>query len=188
MPQYFRNFPKVEYDIKKSGTKELMTNLTVRFKIQEILRSRIAVYHDYYINEGERADTIAFKAYEDPTLDWLIYLINVIIDPLFDWPLDYRSFINYIKEKYESVSEAQKQVHHYEWIYQKHKVLFNGKIIPEKTYEVDLNTYNTLNSLDRRVVYMYDYEEELNEQRRRIKLLDTQYVPDILNQIEGIFD
>lgn len=188
MPQYFRDFPKVEYDIKKNGTTELMTDITVRFKIQDVLKNRTAVYYDYDIQEGERADVIAFNVYDDATLDWLIYIVNYTFDPLFDWPLDRKSFINFIKEKYGSVSQAQAQVHHYEWIYQKQKVLYDGTRIPELTYEVDLSTYNTLSPKDRRIVYSYGYEEDLNDAKRRIKLLDASYIPGVLSQIEGIFD
>lgn len=188
MAQYFFPFPKVEYDLKKNGGTELLTNVTLRFKIRDILRSRVAVYNDYYIKEGERADIIAFNFYEDPSLDWLIYIVNNIIDPHYDWPLDYQSFTNYIKEKYGSVSAAQGTVHHYEWIYQAQQRLYDGTIIPEKTYEVDATTYATLAPTARKSVSVYDYEENLNDDKRRIKLLDDRYVNSITSQISGIFN
>jgi hypothetical protein len=187
MPYFFNSFPKVLYDVKKNEKFELATNITVRFKMQEVLRSRLAIYFDYHVQSGERADTVAFKMYDDPTLDWIIYLANVIIDPQYDWPMGNQAFINYIKEKYGSVSVAQGTVHHYEWIYQPHKVLFDGIIVPEKTYEVDLATYNTVDSGARRIKYDFDYEDDLNESKRNIKVINKNNISSIVQQVEGIF-
>lgn len=187
MAFYFQPFQTIDYDIKKNGKKTTMTNIFLRFKIVEAFKKQQAVYYNYSVKDNERADIIAFKYYEDASLDWIIYLINDIVDPQFDWPLDRRSFENFIIKKYGSLSAAYSETHHYEQILQQQQVLFDGTIIPEKTIQVDLTTYNSLAEADRKLITSYAYEEQLNEDKREIKLLSTDFVFNLLNQVEEAF-
>lgn len=187
MPFFFEPFPTVNYDLKKNNKPAVLTNVTLRFKIQEILRSRSAVYYNYNVKDGERPDIIAYKYYGNASLDWIILLTNNIIDPFYDWPLGNLAFEKFIKSKYGSIANAQARVHHYEKILNTQSVLFDGTVIPERTVIVDQATYNTLSPSLRKVVYDYDYEEQLNLQRSEIKILDRRYVTDILNQVENVF-
>lgn len=187
MPFFFEPFPTVAYDIKKNEKLAILTNVTLRFKIQEILRNRSAVYYTYNVKDGERPDIIAYKYYGDPSLDWIILLINNIIDPFYDWPLDSLSFDRYIKAKYGSASVAQSRIHHYEKVLYPQSVLFDGTIISEKRVIVNQATYNGLNPNLRRAVTDYDYEIDLNTQKAEIKILDKRYVTGIINQVENVF-
>lgn len=184
----FENYPTVDYDLKKNNKTQTVTDITVRFKLQEILENRTVVTYDYDVVEGERPDIIAHKYYEDASLDWIIILTNKIVDPVWEWPMDSVSFDNYIRKKYGSVSQAQAQVHHYEKIIQDRQTLFDGTVIPEKVLWTDRETFLTLDALQRREVDAYTYEIEQNEERSRIKILDEKYVPQLLNQIETIFE
>ena len=64
-----------------------------------IVLDDIVSYYPYSIPEGERADHTARKVYGDVKYTWLIFLINQIHDPIFDWPLGIREFNEYIKRK-----------------------------------------------------------------------------------------
>lgn len=187
MAFFFKPFPTVSYDLKKNNKPAILTDVTVRFKIQEILQNRTAVYYEYNVKDGERPDIIAFKYYKDPSLDWVILLTNNIIDPFYDWPLDSASFDRYIRAKYGSPSVAQSTVHHYEKILNTQSTLFDGTVIPERTVIVDQATYNGLAPTARRIVYNYDYELDLNEQKANINILDKKFLPSILNQVNNIF-
>ena len=187
MPEYFSPFPKVKYDIKKNGKPLTLTNITVRFKLRQALASRNVVYYTYEVQDGDRPDVIADIYYKDSTLDWLVLLVNEVIDPLFEWPIDLHSLENYIQKKYGSLSAAKAEVHHYEQILNAQKKLFDGTIVPERTIVVDETTYNTLSSSSRRLISSYDYEVKLNDDRRVISLLDRVYVPDVLSAVKGIF-
>ena len=188
MPFYFENFPKVSYDIDKSGNTLDVTNLFVRYKLIDAFKKQPAVYYNYNIQDNERPDVIAAKYYEDASLDWIILLTNNIIDPQFEWPLDSRSFENFIKKKYGSVKTAREQTHHYEQITQQQSVLFDGTIVPEEYFEIDLTTYNTLSSSDKRIVTSYEYEERINEAKREIKILSEDYVLSLLTQVRESFE
>lgn len=187
MAYYFKNFPKVDYDLEKNNKSTLLTNVMVRFKVQEILTQQRAVYYTYNVKDNERADIIAFKYYGDATLDWLIYIVNNIIDPQYDWPLDSYSFNNYIIKKYGSVEAAVELVHHYERIVQQQQRLFDDTILPEKTAIIDYDSYLDLLPNDRKIIDSYAYELSLNEKKREIKLLDERYLSSVLTQVRRVF-
>ena len=77
---YFDDFPKVSYDIKKNGKVENVTNIMLRYKFNAVIKNFVSPYYDYTIQDGDRADIVAFNEYDDYTLDWLIYMVNDIID------------------------------------------------------------------------------------------------------------
>ena len=197
MAHYFKPFPKIDYDLKKNGKSNSLTNITLRFKVQEALLSQSVIYYDYQVQEEDRPDIVAELYYQDSTLDWLILIVNDIIDPQFEWPKEQYSLDKFIRQKYGSISEAQGTVHHYEKILNAQSTLADGTIVPERTVKIDQTTYNSLagDTLQgetgfvkiRREVSAYQYEQDLNDERRNIKLLDEVYLPQILSAVRGVF-
>lgn len=185
MSYMFDRWPTVSYDIKKNGKPLELTNITLRFKINDLLRDKSVVMYDYDVQDGERADIIAYKYYDDETLDWVIYLINNIIDPQFQWPLDDQSFERYMRNKYGSLQAANQTVHAYEKILREQSVFFDGTIIPEKRVIVDKETYDLTTPSLRRTIDKYTYELELNEARSRIKILDKRYITGLISTYES---
>ena len=198
MPHYFRPFPPINYDLKKNGKPTSLTNITLRFKIRQALLAKAVVYYDYQIQEQDRPDIIAELYYQDSTLDWLILIVNDIIDPHFEWPKEQYSLDKFIRQKYGSISAAHSLIHHYEKILNKQSVLSDGTIVPERKVNIDQTTYNSLagDTLEgeagfvktRVEVTAYQYEQDLNDERRNIKLLDVAYLPQVLSAVRGIFD
>lgn len=188
MPFLFEEFPKVEYDIKKNGKLEVVTNLLVRFKISQAIQARRVVYYDYTVQEGERPDMIAFKYYEDATLDWVVLMANNIIDPIYDWPMTVHTFEKYLVSKYGSLATAHSTVHEYRKIINEQSILFDGTVVPKRTLVIDETTYNSLGSTVRESTSKYQYEDDLNDNRRRIKLIDSDFVSNIINQYESVFE
>ena len=187
MAFYFRPFPKIDYDIKKNGIPLLLTDVTKRYKIRDILQQKTAIYYNYTIRDGDRPDLIAFKYYGDETLDWLIMLVNNIIDPYYDWPLNYQNFINYMRTLYGSVSTAKATVYEYRQILSEQTTLIDGTVVPKRTIVVDQNTYTNLAANVREEIDAYQFYEEENDNKREIKLLDKRFVPDIKLEVEAIF-
>ena len=176
MAHYFKYFPTTEYDIDKSNSNLLLTDVTKRFTIKDTLTNRGAIYYKYQVKDSDRPDIVAEKLYGDGTLDWIILLINDIVDPYYDWPLTQSNLEKFIAKKYGSVSTAQANTHHYERILSKLTRHSDGSIIPERAVEVDLTTYNSLGSANRRLVTNYDFEVNENEKKRNIILLEKKFV------------
>ena len=108
MSNYFYTFPTVPYDADGTMPNKYQTvrNIMNRIKIKESIKSDIAAFYPYIIEEGERPDILSYKYYGSVSYAYLILLFNNIIDPQFDWPLGAIDFENYIISKYGSVSTA----------------------------------------------------------------------------------
>ena len=182
---FFSDYPTANYDLKKNGKKTLVSNITIRFKIAEVLRLKSAVIYNYTVKDGDKPDVIADRYYEDATLDWVLFLTNNIIDPHWEWPLDQNSLDRYITKKYGSREKAMQTNHAYEKILRPHSVLFDGTVIPEKKVIVDKETYDQTALASRREVDKYTYEIELNDSKREIKVLDKRYVNAVISGLDA---
>ena len=187
MSFYFKPFPTTRYSLKKNNNFELLTNITLRYKIKELVKQKKSIYYDYVIKDSDRPDIIAFKYYEDETLDWILLIVNDIIDPYYDWPLTQQAFDSYMKSLYGSTSSAKTTVYEYRKILTDQSVRSDGSVIPKKTVVVDLNTYNSLAATSREAISAYDYYFEKNTDKRRIRILDKSFVPQLVREVELIY-
>ena len=169
--RFFENFPTVNYD----GVK--LRNIILKSKIISDVLGKVQVMHPYVINDGERADTIAFDYYGDSELYWLVYMSNSIVDPYYDWPMNQAEFQAYIIKKYGSIETAMTTVRYWSR--------------PVTNYYMTPETKNLLPPEDlmgwATPIYQYDYENELNENRRNIVLIDSAYAPQIVSEIAKIY-
>lgn len=190
---YFTKFPTVEYDPTGQNAPVLATDITRRFKISDIVKDRRLVYYEYDIRDDDRPDIMAEKYYGDSRLDWLFFIVNQIYDPFYQWPLNQQQMDAYLRSKYGSPSVAMATVHHYEQIVAPRKEYYSNYdntviMIPEQVVIVDQTTYVSLASTARREVSVFDHEEELNNNRRRIKILNAAFVPEFLRSVRTVFD
>jgi len=186
MSNYFSYFPTTDHDLTNIGQTVALTNILRRFKIRANVKGRTDVYYDYDIQAGDRPDTIAAKYYGNSNHAWIVLHFNDIVDPQFAWPLFGNDFTNFIVGKYGSIVTAQATVHEYRQIVSEALVKNDGTRIEKETLVVDLTTYNTLDPVSRETVTQYDYEEELNDARRKIKILDKRYLSDIRDEVKTI--
>lgn len=184
---YFNIFPKVNYEVL--GKKNiLLTDITKRFKIVDNVINNLYIIYEYTVKDGERADVIAEKLYGDAKLDWIVYLTNQIIDPYFEWVLSYDELQKFVIKKYGSVEYAKTQIQNYYEIIQDRETLSDGTIVPEKTINIDFRRYQTLADEVRKTETIFQYEERLNEDRRIIKLIDKNFVPQIVREVKELYD
>jgi hypothetical protein len=90
-----------------------------------------------------------------------------------------------------TLSYVNQTIHHYEKIIQKNSSGFDGaqqRIYPEKTLVVDYTTYAALPATDRKAITIFEYEQNLNDDRRHIYLLDLHYVHVIKDLHPYIFE
>lgn len=195
--QYFSTLPKI-VKTGSDGTSVLMTNLMARVSIiPEILKNPL-VYYQYDIQEGDTPEIIAHKYYGDSYRFWIVLFVNQIIDPQWDWPMNSTTFNNYIQNKYQDFNPYS-QTHHYEKVItqyeQSTQITTVDKIIIDETAYTDLletnNTYTlptgVVNvTITKQEVSYYDYESNLNESKRSIKLLNSNYVEEIESQLKKL--
>lgn len=113
---YFDKFPKIEYDINRSQypVYDLATNIFFRLGMLQSVLNNTSSYYVLELEDGETPEILADKVYGDAGAGWIILFTNRIIDPQFDWPLNYDAFEKYVIEKYGSIEIAKTTYHHYE--------------------------------------------------------------------------
>jgi predicted DNA-binding protein YlxM (UPF0122 family) len=122
MARYFEYFPKVSYDIDGADLSnyQLVTNILARVGFVREILNNASAYRYYTIRDGDRPEILADKLYGDPEAHWIILYANNMKDAQYDWPLDNKSFINHIKDKYGSIEAAKTGIHHYEKVIERH--------------------------------------------------------------------
>jgi hypothetical protein len=105
---YFRNVPDFEYVSRAPEPKNIsdytkVKNLFKRGKLREEIFGNLNFFTKYAIIGDERPDNVAYKFYNDETLDWVILLSNNILNIRTEWPVPQKVFDNYLTEKYRYI-------------------------------------------------------------------------------------
>ncbi len=193
MSEYFSNFPRIRYDIYGTNTTapeySTAVNILIRNKLREVVKGDISIYYPFVIpEEVRRPDVLSQQVYGDVSFTWTIFLVNNILDPLWQWPMDSRVFESYIERKYGSVGEAKNDVHHYEYTWQERvEATGTSDPIPAQKVEVDYDTYLTINEDLKEIIYSFEYEETLNEANREISLIQPTYISQVIDEARGLF-
>ena len=119
MPSYFRQVPNFDYVSRDSGHRQIseyatVKNLFRRGKLREDIFGNLSYFTKYNVIGDERPDNVAFKVYNDETLDWIILLSNNILNIQTEWPLSQAVFDKVMLERYGSYNELYNGIHHYE--------------------------------------------------------------------------
>jgi hypothetical protein len=210
MANFYSKFPIINYNINRGADSVNnftgVTNILFRFGFLTNILKNSAAYEEYIIKDGETPEMLADRFYGNPEAHWVIMLANNIIDPHYDWPLDNRSFDDFIVNKYGSFETAQTTYHHWEKVVTR-KDSFTGDETVQKfqideadvgadnldvpydnytdqavsvteTYDIG-NGSSCIETITKDRVTFYDYEFLLNEARRTIKIIDPGYYPQI---------
>lgn len=188
--KYFKTLPKILTSDSK-GNDIILTNLLARASMIPSILKDVSLYYEYDVQEGETPEMISYKYYGTTEDFWVVLFSNEVLDPQWNWPLSGKNFDEYIISKYGSISNATSSVGYYEKIIT--TSVSNSSEPPEvKTYVIDVAAYNdptppektfTLPSgfvvtvsTTKRIVSVYEQELNLNESKRKIKLLNKSYV------------
>ena len=130
--------------------------------------------------------------YNDPQLHWLVLMANDIIDPRFEWPLSYYNLIEYCKGKY-----GQDQIYHtHHYVNEVEFIVDGSRVIEEEsTYENPIPIiFETSNAYESTLLFQnynikstpvtnFDYEDSLNESKRRILVIK----PSVVSELDSTF-
>ena len=118
---YFRQVPNFEYVNRNAPAHDISNFITVknlfkRGKIRSDIFGNLSYFTKYKIIGDERPDNIAFKEYEDSSLDWVVLLSNNILNVQSEWPLPQTSLDEVLLDKYGNYDKLYSGIHHYETI------------------------------------------------------------------------
>jgi len=212
---YFDTLPKV-LNQDQNGNYIVLTNLLARATILEDIQNNSVVFYKYNIQEGDTPETVAHKYYGDPYKYWIVLYSNQLLDPLWDWPMNYQTFIDYLTAKYDAeyrlalaaetttaistYGYVQSTVYRYEKITTTTDLESNLVTVTKNSIDFDdyyalaetTTTYNIPGgtqatvAISKNIVYIYDYEYNLNESRREIKLLNQSFAGDMEEQFKNL--
>jgi hypothetical protein len=160
---YFKKFPKFLYDFKINGENKvaLVKDITQNVRIRTQILENITLYDEYDIKDGETPEIIAEKIYGSPEYHWVVMLCNHRFDYINDFPLSTHNLEEHITQKYGAGNEYN--VHHY--------IDSNGNIV---------------DSSQGTPVSNYQFEDDENEKKRRIKLISPELLQTILKNFKEL--
>ena len=193
--RYFRNIPDFEY-VNRTKDGQFISNYTQvknffkKGKIREDLFQDLTVFEKYSIRGDDRPDNVAYEIYGDATLDWVVLLSNNIVNIYNEWPLSQQAFETYVLDKYKTLTKLD-EVHHYESNEVKDS---SGVIIFPKGVRVSAaqsvsyfeplsDEQVTVNPVSKAVTN-YQYEQSVNDKKRRIFLIKPIYLNVVFDDLE----
>jgi len=129
-----------------------MTDITTNIRFRKEILSNVTTYDSYDIKDGDTPEILAEKIYGSPEYHWVIMLANNRYDYLADWPLTYSALQEYVDSKYGATADS---IRHYE----------------------DANGHVVMGGVS---VSNREYEERINERKRRIKIISPSLISTIL--------
>ena len=197
MSNYFSYIPNFDYVNRIPGDQNISSytevkNLFLRVKLNSKIFSEISNFNKYIIRGDERPDNVAEKVYGDSNLDWVVLLSNNIINIYDEWPMSNRTFELYMNKKY-GVTKYD-DIHHYETTEVKDSgnnftVLKKGLEVPSDYsitfYDGALGKEDTATNITTGITN-YEYEQNLQDQKRRIFLLGESLVGQVVKEMKEI--
>ena len=208
---YFQELPNISYpSLLPSNSKVedriVVKNIFKRSKLRTDVDQSLTAFDYYYVQDKQRPDVLAQDLYADSELDWVILTTNNILNVRDQWPLDNNELHAHMLEKYGSEQNIL-DIHHFET----KKIIdeFN-RVILDKGIEVDSNfTFTFIGTVSSSTgslinvklggtsrstispifsVTNYDYENKLNEEKRRIRVLKPQYLGAFISEHKQIMN
>ena len=164
---YFERFPLYAYDLEDTQNQTLITDILRRVNLKGNVRVNTLVFDEYNVQDGDQPDIVARKYYGDSELHWIIVTINNITSR-YDWPLDQVALSDFVNDKYSNPDG----IHHYEINATSGDT--TTKLIVASDTDGALPVTN------------YEHEETLNDNKRRIRLLDRAFVSKFTDEFKDL--
>ena len=192
---YFRELPNLLYqsflpDKKSSLDYTEVKNLFRRTKLRDDLQNIFTLFDKYEIPDEFRPENVAEDFYGNDELDWVVLTTAGIVNVRNEWPLNNRDIFDYSFEKYGDNLNATR-------FFETKEIKNNsGSVILEKGKVVDsdfvFKYYDTNGIVEvkgtnvRTGISNYDYEVRLNEEKRSIFVLKSEYLQQFLSDFRDI--
>ena len=184
---YFSKFP-----LTKRNDGNSVVDITRKAKLKVSNSRSATAYLPYTVKEGEKPEDVAYYYYDDPEMAWLVLSVNDIIDPYTQWPKTQALLNSYIMKQYEAQSGTTGQAV-IEWTQNTgittnikwYESKYNSDVrINHKTFSASPQPDPSFNTNEWNPIRIYDYEFNLNEERRQIQLFNRAYMSEITNILE----
>ena len=173
---YFSRLPKGFYLLGDNF--KLVTDLMIRVKLKSKVEDEVTLYTKHSVTSGERPEQIADEYYNDPSLHWVILLVNNITDPFYGWPLSEKEFLDYVNDKYTTPSG----VHHYERTQTSGKQSGDGP--SDYSHLIECKSTDS----GATAVTNLEYEQRVQDEKRQIKILHPIYLSAFVKEFDELVE
>ena len=164
---YFEKFPLYQYDLEDTQNQVLITDILRRVNLKSNVAANTLVFDEYNVQDGEQPDIVARKYYGDSELHWIIVTVNNITSR-YDWPLDQVALSEFVNDKYDNPDG----IHHYEIN------ATSGDTTKKLIVASDTDGATAITN--------YEHEETLNDNKRRIRILDRAFVSKFTDEFRNL--
>jgi len=169
---YFNTLPKIRYkNVIDKNNVTLVTDILRRVKLRTPALQNLVLFDTYDVPSGETPEITAFKHFGSTEYHWIILMTNDITNIYTQWPLSENAFSDYLIDKYGDDVDA---VHHYE--------INQTSGDTRKVLQV-ISTQSGATPVTNR-----EYEERLQDERRKIRLLDRSYLKTFVEEFEKLIN
>ena len=163
---YFKYFNKINYNVrgvKNNVNFDVITNILERVRLKLNFIKSQAFFAQHQIIDGETPEFLAYSYYGNTELHWIILYSQQATNPYYDWPLTYFDLQKFVNKKY-GVANIN-AIHHYE---------------DADGYEVDSTAAGATS------VTNFIYEETLNDAKRNLTVIRSEYVSNVVNEFKKL--
>ena len=197
MASYFRQVPNFDYVSRLPDAKISdyisVKNIFKKGKLRDDIFQDLSFFEKYKIIGDERPDNVAFKVYDDPTLDWVVLLSNNIVNIQSEWPLTQSSLDTHLLSKYGDYDTLYSGIHHYETTAVTNSqgvTIVAAGLEVSSPYSVSFYDYFAGYQVDSGDISVpvtnYEYENKLEDDKRNIYVLKPFYLNIVMNDMGDI--
>jgi len=169
---YFKHFDLIKYN--GVDTVNILNSIIARYRS---FRTS-SLYYYYTLLDGEKAEDVCYRIYENTEYHWIILAINNIVDPYHDWMMGSQELEAFMESKY---GDDLYDVHHFidvtdgstedgyhstKW----QERLDNNEQLPH----------------DIRPITNREYEITENETKRNVKVISHKFIDGIQREFEEL--
>ena len=177
----FENAPNVLYNY----TEKLLDpryyqakNLWRRNNIRDDYLASVVIFDDVFVQPGDTPESLSFNYYNKTNYGWTILIVNNITNYHEQWPRTSQALKDYVYRKYENPDAVMMYETTEVVDALKRKIVKGGLRVPSNYqvtyYDGTASAGVTVNPVS--PVTYYEYEERLNGEKEKIKMLKPIYV------------
>lgn len=87
-----------------------ISDISIRFHTLESVQKHYSFFYEHELEYGETAESLSYKLYGNHDHWWILYAINNIIDPFYDWYMTDEEVFRYVDLLY---GDKSNDIHHY---------------------------------------------------------------------------
>lgn len=187
---YFVNFPSILYNFNINGNTTMLVvkDIALNVRVRKEILEKITLYDEYDIEDGETPEIISEKLYGKPTYHWTLMLINSRFDYIKDWPMTEVILDRYITEKYGAGHEYDQHLVNGNLHFEDVDKNIITKLSPEQYELFNPGKSYSEYAYDFNSVSNHEYEHRLNEDKRRIKVLNSRAIVKMTSDIQDLLN